>query len=123
MNTPTPADPNEHVPGFHEWAELTKITHLIEHGHNLRQLRRLSDEELDLLHTASHQGDGHELPAPPDLPALADKAVSMAAGMREHIQAGRWGEAYAAADWLIDLADEIHSHVWAAHPEARPETW
>ena len=122
----TPTDPDEHLTAFSALPEDSRYVHLIEHGHSLNAIRELDDDELAALHRQSHpagNGAGVALPAPPDLLALADKAVRMATGMREHLAAQRWGEAYAAADWLTDLADEIHSHVWAAHPDARPETW
>ncbi len=45
--------------------------------------------------------------SPQDLLALADRAVRMAAGMREHIVAGSLLDAWAAADWLGDLAQEV----------------
>jgi hypothetical protein len=121
--TTTPTDSNDHHGGFPDWSETAKVAHLIEHGNTLRTLRRLSDDELVLLHNASHDGGRLDMPEAPDLPALAERATKLAAGLREHIAAGRWGEAFAAADWLIDLGDEIHSHIWAAHPDARPETW
>ena len=44
---------------------------------------------------------------PQDLAVLADKAVRMAAGMREHLAAGSLLDAWAAADWLGDLAQEV----------------
>jgi hypothetical protein len=44
---------------------------------------------------------------PQDLLALADRAVRMAGGMREHIVAGSLLDAWAAADWLGDLAQEV----------------
>jgi hypothetical protein len=44
---------------------------------------------------------------PQDLLALADRAVRMAAGMREHIAGGSLLDAWAAADWLGDLAQEV----------------
>jgi hypothetical protein len=120
----TASDPNSHIGGFARWEEPAKYTHLIEHGHWLSALRELTTDELNALHDRFHGSSvSQKLPDPPDLLAEADKAVRMAAGMREHLVAGRWGEAYAAADWLRDLADLIHSHVWAAHPEARPENW
>jgi hypothetical protein len=120
----TASDPNSHIGGFARWEEPAKYTHLIEHGHWLSALRELTTDELNALHDRFHGSSvSQKLPDPPDLLAEADKAVRMAAGMREHLHAGRWGEAYAAADWLRDLADLIHSHVWAAHPEARPENW
>lgn len=128
MNTPppTPTDPNGHEMAFEAMPEESRLVHLIEHGNWLRGLRELSEVDLDQLHAISHShppGDGKPPVGPPDLVALADKAVQMAAGLREHVHAQRWGEAYAAADWLADLADEIHSHVWAAHPDARPDRW
>ena len=129
MNTPTtPTDPNGHEQAFEAMPEESRLVHLIEHGNWLRALRELDEAELDQLHSISHShGDRHggngTPDRPPNLPALADRAVQMAAGLREHVIAERWGEAYAAADWLADLADEIHSHVWAAHPDARPDRW
>lgn len=124
--TATPIDGNNHEAAFEAMPEESRLVHLIEHGNWLRALRELDEAELDQLHSIAHSHGGNGKPttaAPPDLAALADKAVRMAGGLREHVHAQRWGEAYAAADWLADLADEIHSHVWAAHPDARPERW
>jgi len=45
--------------------------------------------------------------SPQDLRDLADKAVRMAGGLREHIWAARLLDAWAAADWLGDLAQEV----------------
>ena len=45
--------------------------------------------------------------SPQDLRDLADKAVRMAGGLREHIWADRLLDAWAAADWLGDLAQEV----------------
>jgi hypothetical protein len=124
MNTPTPTDPNGHEQAFEAMPEESRLVHLIEHGNWLRALRELDEAELDQLHSIGHShGDGPKRTTPPDLDALADKAVRMAAGLREHVKHQRWSDAYAAADWLADLADEIHSHVWAGHPEARPDRW
>jgi hypothetical protein len=44
---------------------------------------------------------------PQDLLAIADRAVRMAGGLREHLVAGRLLDAWAAADWLGDLAEEV----------------
>jgi hypothetical protein len=44
---------------------------------------------------------------PQDLLALADRALRMAAGLREHLVAGSLLDAWAAADWLGDLAQEV----------------
>jgi hypothetical protein len=56
-----------------------------------------------------------EDPGPPDLAELAEKAVRMAAGLREHVVAERWLDAYAAADWLADLAAEARTAVHDEH--------
>jgi hypothetical protein len=58
-----------------------------------------------------------------DLLVQADKAVSMAAGLREYLHAADWASAYGAADWLVDLAKLIRAQVVASHPEALPENW
>jgi hypothetical protein len=44
---------------------------------------------------------------PQDLLAIADRAIRMAAGLRDHIVAARLLDAWAAADWLGDLAQEV----------------
>ena len=44
---------------------------------------------------------------PQDLLAIADRALRMAAGLREHLVAGSLLDAWAAADWLGDLAQEV----------------
>lgn len=44
---------------------------------------------------------------PQQLLALAERALRMAAGLREHLVAGRLLDAWAAADWLGDLAQEV----------------
>jgi hypothetical protein len=112
----------EHVEGFGELDEQTQLTHLIEHGYWIRELRLMDDEHRATLHGATHS-TGTPAGSPPDLADLADRAVKMAAGMREHVHAGDWASAYGAADWLADYAEQIESHVWAAHPDARPENW
>jgi hypothetical protein len=48
-----------------------------------------------------------ESTTPQDLRDLAERAVRMAAGVREHVWAGRVLDAWAAADWLGDLAQEV----------------
>lgn len=54
------------------------------------------------------QDPGQEAPhQTQDLLVLAQKALRMAAGLREHVVAGRLLDAWAAADWLEDLAGEV----------------
>jgi hypothetical protein len=115
----------DHLDGFAAQEEVTRLVHLIEHGHLLTgELRAMPAAELATLHDADHCGrDGDALPDPPDLAAMADKAVGLAAGMREHMAAGRWAEVLACADWLAEIGLTVKSHVWAAQPEARPERW
>ena len=113
----------EHVAHFGSFGDQTQLAHLIEHGASLRHLRGLDDAELVEMHDAHHCTPGENLVPAPDLTASAEKLLKLAAGLREHVIAGRWSEAYAAADWVGDIADEIGSHVWAAHPTARPENW
>ena len=110
-----------HVDGFSRWDETTQLVHLIEHGHRLDDLRRLSDDDRHGLHDVDHSHGEPAASEPPDLLALTDKAVQMAAALNVHLQHERWSEAYACADWLGDLASEVKSHVWAAHPHARPD--
>ena len=65
-----------------------------------RQARALAEAEA--LVRADQAGT-----TPQDLAVLADKAVRMAGGMREHLAASRLIDAWAAADWLGDLAQEV----------------
>jgi hypothetical protein len=75
---------------------------------------------------------------PGDLLALAERAVRMAAGMREHLVAGSLLDAWAAADWLGDLAQEVKAklpvssqdilaavegHQLPEYPRPAPEAW
>lgn len=46
----------------------------------------------------------------------AEKAVRMAAAVREHLNAGRLLDAWAAADWLSDLAAGIRSSLTRSKP-------
>jgi hypothetical protein len=114
---------DEHVGGFGDWPELSQLAHLIEHGYWLRGLRAMGDDERRELHGGKHGTPGENLASPPDLADLADRAVGMAAALREYIHRGEWASAYGAADWLADYAEQIESHVWAAHPDARPENY
>jgi len=75
---------------------------------------------------------------PGDLLAIAERALRMAAGLREHLVAGSLLDAWAAADWLGDLAQEVkdklpvssqdilaavEGHQLPEYPRPAPEAW